>query len=335
MYSYAIIGFGGLGKLHLTNLIKLEKERGDFYLKAVCGADEKSFRENVKLNIGDIDIASVDFSRCNFYQDYKELIEREKPDFILSTLPTYMHEEVAVYALNKGIHVFSEKPMALTAEGCNNMIEAAQTNNKKLMIGQCLRFDSRFRKIKEYIDNKTYGEIYRAEFSRYSRTPTWTWKNWILDPKQSGGCVLDMHIHDVDLINWMFGMPNSLRAATTAKKVEFESVFAQYFYDDLLVTASADWSMTQTFPFEQRCIFNFERATVCVVDGKISVYTDKESFSQEFSDDQYFVDEMRAFLKLAVDNEGSAQTSPESIRDSIVLALKEIESARSGETVCF
>ena len=55
-------------------------------------------------------------------QKAKELIEKEKPDFILSTLPTYMHEEVAVYALKQGVHVFSEKPMALDYESCLEMM---------------------------------------------------------------------------------------------------------------------------------------------------------------------------------------------------------------------
>ena len=153
MYRYAIIGFGGLGKLHLGNLIKLEKERGDIKLCALCGADPESFKSNVKLNIGNVDISSIDFSSCGFYQDYKELIDKEKPDFILSTLPTYLHEEVAVYALSHGVHVFSEKPMALSAESCRNMIDTARKNNKALMIGQCLRFDPSYREIKKYIDD--------------------------------------------------------------------------------------------------------------------------------------------------------------------------------------
>ncbi len=333
MYKYAIIGFGGLGKLHLTNLMQLEKERGDFKLCALCGADPNAFKENVKINLGNVDIGNIDFSSIGFYQDYKELIEKEKPDFILSTLPTYMHEEVAVYALNKGVHVFSEKPMALTEAACENMIKAAKENGKKLMIGQCLRFDPTFEKIKEYIDEKTFGKVYRAEFFRYSQTPTWTWNNWILDPKQSGGCIIDMHIHDVDVINWLFGMPKALRAAKTEKKVELESIFTQYFYDDLLVTSAADWSMTQTFPFEQRCLFNFEKATVCVDDGKLTVYTDDESFSPEISGETNLMQEMRAFLKYVIDGEECSATSPESVKDSISLAFKELEAANTLNTI--
>lgn len=333
MYKYAIIGFGGLGKLHLTNLLRLEQERGDIHLQALCGADPDTFKSNVKLNIGDIDIAAMDFSDCNFYQDYKDLIEKEKPDFILSTLPTYMHEEVAVYALERGIHVFSEKPMALSDEGCANMINASKRSGKKLMIGQCLRFSPVFNEVKKYIENGTYGKVYRAEFSRYSQTPTWTWNNWILDPKQSGGCILDMHIHDVDLINWLFGKPKALRSAATEKKAELESVFTQYFYDDLLVTSAADWSLPQTFPFEERCIINFDKATVCASGGKLTVYTDGESFTPELSEETDFVREMRAFLKLALDGEECSETSPESVHLSIKLALKEIESAKTGKTI--
>ena len=111
MKKYAIIGFGGLGKLHLANLIELERERGDIKLVAICGADPKSFKQNVKINLGTVDIGSFDFDSCNFYVDYKELIDKETPDFIVSAVPTYLHEEVASYALMRGVHVFSEKPI--------------------------------------------------------------------------------------------------------------------------------------------------------------------------------------------------------------------------------
>ncbi len=328
MYRYAIIGFGGLGKKHLSNLSILEKERGDFCLCAVCGTDKSDITKTVRLNLGDVDISSVDFSKCNFYQDYKELIESEKPDFIISTLPTYLHEEVAVYALEHGVHVFSEKPMALSIDQCQNMINAAKSNNRKLMIGQVLRFSPIYIKLKEYIDNKTFGKAYRAEFTRYSQMPTWTWNNWILDPKMSGGCAIDMHIHDVDLINWFFGKPNSLHSAVTEKKAGRESISTQYYYDDLLVLANADWSMTQTFPFESKTLINFEEATVVVHKGKLTVYKDDTSFDPEISQDGSFVEEMRAFLKYVIDDEECKTISPESMMETMRIAFSEIEAAK-------
>lgn len=336
MYRYAIIGFGGLGKLHANNLLQIGKERGDIKLAAVCGADKESFLKGVQLNIGDIDLAADDFADCHFYQDYKELIEKEKPDFILSTLPTYLHEEVAVYALEHGVHVFSEKPMALTVEGCDKMIHAAKENNRKLMIGQCLRFDPIFVKMKEYIDNGTFGKPYRATFSRYSKTPRWTWNNWILDPQKSGGCVLDLHIHDVDLINWFFGKPKSIHAAMTEKKLAVESVFTQYYYDDLLVMAHADWSLPDTFPFTERCQILFDDATLFLMHDKLTVYQNGSCFEPEMpKEDKRFTDEIRAFLDYVIDDKPCDRTSPESVRDSIWLALQEVESAKTKETIIF
>ncbi len=334
MYKYGIIGFGGLGKAHLSNLIKLEKERGDIMLQAVCGADPNAFKDNVKINLGNVDISNIDFSQCHFYQDYKEMLDKEQLDFVLSTLPTYLHEEVAVYALNKGIHVFSEKPMALSLESCDNMIAAAQKNKKYLMIGQCLRFMPNYVKLKEYVDTGVYGKPLWAEFTRYSQKPTWTWNNWILDPKLSGGCILDMHIHDVDMIKWLFGMPKSLSTVVAGDKEKRETVFTRYFYDDLLVCASADWTMKHSFPFSGRCLVNFERATVVITDANIKVFCDDESFSPEICPESDLMQEMRGFLGVILDGQECTATSPESVRDSIWLAMQEVESGNNnGKTV--
>jgi len=336
MYRYAIIGFGGLGKLHANNLLKTGKERGDICLVAVCGADKESFLQNVKLNIGKVSLLTEDFADCHFYEDYRELIDREKPDFILSTVPTYLHEEIALYALERGVHVFSEKPMALSVEGCDRMIRAARENNRKLMIGQCLRFDPVFVKIKEYIDHETFGRPYRATFSRYTHTPSWTWNNWILDPEKSGGCLLDLHIHDVDLINWLFGLPKGVHSAMTEGKLKVESIFTQYYYNDLLVMAHADWSLPKTFPFTERCQILFEDATIFLMDGVLKIYKDNEVILPEMpQEDRRFTDEIEAFLDYVIYDKPCLRTSPESIRNSVWLAMQELESAKKQETLYF
>ena len=329
MLKYAIIGFGGLGKLQLGNLLALEEERGDIKLCSICGADPESFKSNIKINIGTIDISKVDFSAVSFYQDYKELIDTEKPDFIIATLPTYLHEEVAYYALERGVSVFSEKPMALSLEGCDRMISAAKKNGGKLMIGHALRFDPIFRKIKEYVEDGTFGLPQRAEFSRYSATPTWTWNNWILDPALSGGCVLDLHVHDVDLIQWLFGVPDCLRSVMTNNKTERDSIFTQYFYDGLFVTSAADWSMRRDFPFEARTIINFERATVTVIGGKLTVYTEDETIVPLLDGVSCYMHEMRAFVEWVVDGKPCDLISLESVRASMDIVFSEIESAEN------
>ncbi len=193
MLNFALIGVGGLGKIHLANLLELEQIRGDIRLVALCDVEATRIYEKVETNLGEVS-DSVDLSKFKFYQDAYKMFENEKLDFIVSALPTYLHEKIAVTALELGIHVFSEKPMALTPQGCQNMISKSEEKNRILMIGHCLRYAPEYLKLKEYVDSGKYGKVQRAEFFRYSATPAWTWQNWMLDYDKSGGAALDMHI---------------------------------------------------------------------------------------------------------------------------------------------
>lgn len=333
MYKYAIIGFGGLGRMHLTNLLKLEKTRGDFKLAAICGTTAEEAKKNVTINLGTADMSNLDFSECNFYQDYKEMLDKEKLDFVFSVLPSYLHEEVALYTLSKGVDLFSEKPMALTLESCEKIMRTAEKNARKLMIGQCLRFNPAYLKLKEFIDNKTFGDVRRGEFNRYSQMPLWTWNNWILDCEKSGGSPIDFHVHDVDIINFFFGMPNSLRSAMTNMKLERESISTQYFYDGFMISSQADWALPQTYPFRAVCQVDFENASVRIENEKLTVYTDTECYSPKIGEEDSFFEEEKAFLNLVIDGIPCEKSSSESVYNSMKIVMKEIESAQSGETI--
>lgn len=335
MKKYAIIGFGGLGKKHLVNLKRLEVERGDFRLKAICGANPAALKEKVSLNLGTVDLSQLNLSDCTLYEDYKEMIEKEDLDFILSVLPTYLHEEVAVFAMQKGLDVFSEKPMALTLDGCKRLFEFAEKQNRKLMIGQCLRFSPAFQKLKAFIDSEKYGKAYSAEFIRYSQTPQWTWRNWVVDPKRSGGCPWDMHVHDVDIMNFLFGEPKSVRAVTTSNKVELEAIFGEFEYDNLTVSARADWSFPQTYPFQAQALFRFEKAAIVATAEKLTVYEDDCSYHIQLDETDYFEREMRAFLKFVIDGENCKENTLQSVYNSMKIVDKEIQAAKTGKKLYF
>lgn len=334
MYKYGIIGFGGLGRKHLSNLLQIELKRKDIQLVAICGTTEEQARKNISINLGTSDVSQVDFSQCHFYDDYHDMIEKENLDFVFSVLPTDLHEDVALYALSKGIHVFSEKPMALTLAGCDRMLEAAKKSQKYLMIGQCLRFHPAYTKLKEYIDSGCYGKVRSACFERYSQTPLWTWNNWVLDPQKSGGCVLDLHIHDVDLMNCFFGTPTSLRSFVTDGKYLAESVDTTYWYPDFCVTAKADWSLPQTYPFTARCQVNFETASVFIQNDTIHVYTNDCSSSQSVDSEACFVQEVEAFLAAIIDDVPSTITSAQSVRNTVRIVMTEVQSSMNGSAVC-
>ena len=334
MLRYALIGFGALGRMHLSNLHKINKELGELELCAICGTTAKDFNKSVNLNLGTVDCSEIDITNVHFYDDYKEMLVKEKLDFAVSALPTYLHEEVAVFALENNVSILSEKPMALTVESCQKMIDAQKKSDAYLMIGQSLRFCKNTAKIKKLIESGEYGKCYRAEFSRYSQTPTWSWNNWILDPKYSGGCIIDMHVHDTDIINYLFGVPKSVRSVMTESKVQRESVFTQYEMDNgMVITSNADWSLPQQFPFEERCIICFEKAVVRILDNNLSIYTDEETIEYRPKENDMLLNEMKEFVSCIMEKRASTISTPESVINSIRIALAEAESAETHKTV--
>lgn len=334
MKNFALLGFGGLGKIHFSNLLEIEKNRGDICLKAIVGADKSSLGKATQINIGAADLSKVDFSRFNFYDTVEQLLENEKLDFVISALPTVMHAETAIKCMENGIDVFSEKPMALTVEDCDRMIACSEKTGKLLMIGQCLRFDGMYNKLKEFVENKTYGKVIRGEFTRYSQLPIWTYKNWILDSGQSGGCPLDFHCHDVDIINHIFGMPDAVYTFGTNDKAELESVFSRFYYPDMVITAKADWSFPQKYPFFAETLIVFEKAVVKINGGEtMTVFTDDEikHIKNDYGDT--FKNELSHFIECAVSGKKSTVSTPKSVRNSVYIVSRELVSMKEDKKI--
>ena len=144
MLRYAIIGFGGLGKVHFRAYAEVKaKACTEVQLVALCDIREQMFKEQTATNLGDSNI-SLDFSDYNIYYDVDELLEKEKLDFVVTAVPTYLHEQIAVKVMKKGIHCFSEKPMAINLEQAENMLKVSKEMGVKLMIGQCCRYNPKY-----------------------------------------------------------------------------------------------------------------------------------------------------------------------------------------------
>ena len=147
MLNVAIIGFGGIAKAaHLNPYLQLQKD-GFVKLVAVCDVCSEQFTEKAEINIGESDSGLSE--EVNKYTDYKEMLQKESVDMVDICLPTFLHAEATIYALNAGCHVLCEKPMSLNYDLCSAMVDAANKNGKKLMIGQCLRFFNIYNFLKE------------------------------------------------------------------------------------------------------------------------------------------------------------------------------------------
>ncbi len=338
MLKYAIIGFGGLGKVHFRAYNEVrEKACEEVKLVALCDIRESVFKTQTATNLGDSN-TNLDFSEYNLYYSVDELLEKEELDFVVTALPTYLHAEIANKCLNRGIHVFSEKPMAISLEEAESMIDTAKKNNRKLMIGQCCRYTSRYVKLKEIIDSKEYGEVVRASFHRISPLPIWSWQNWFLDEKKSGGAVLDLHVHDVDLINYYFGMPRSVTSFATNYKTGHDSVITRYEYDNKLVSCTGEWGCpSHTYPFQSGFFVRFEKATVEMKNGKFMLYPDGEegTLAEEIVVDKVndYAAEVIDFIDCIVNDKVSEINPPEASLDTVRIAFAEKLSANTGKAV--
>ena len=333
MLKFAIIGIGGLGKGHYRNMLELVKTRGDIEITALCDIEYSRFTEQTFTNL-DSNSYQYDFDKFRLYNDYNEMLEKEKLDCVIIALPTYLHAQAAVTALNKGLHVFSEKPMARTAEQCQNMIDRAKENKKLLMIGQCLRYWPEYVQLKEYIDSREFGNVIRAAFSRFNTIPRWSWQNWMQDFDKSGGAPLDLHIHDVDFINWAFGRPISVTSYSTNKKFKFESIHTTYKYNDILVQSSCDWGLAKSYSFSFTFLVNFEKATVEMKDNIFKVYPEEgDAYSPELKKESAYKKEIIDFIDCIKENRQLTVVTPESAKLSVEIVLQEMNSARTGAEV--
>ncbi|MBE6554151.1 MAG: Gfo/Idh/MocA family oxidoreductase [Ruminococcaceae bacterium] len=273
MLKAALIGFGGIAKAHRKAFAKLEEE-GIATLICAHDVNPEAFHKKITINI---DSEAVECKEhINFYTDLDEMFEKEQVDFVDICVPSFLHSKITCDVLRRGYHVMCEKPMALSFEDCSTMIQTAKENGKELMIGQCLRFYPAFDYIKTAIDDERFGKVIGAFFSRISEPPVWGWENWFMDPSRSGGCITDLHIHDVDIIRYLFGEPKSISCRASTSICIHDTVHTSFFYENNTpITAIGDWSL-KGIPFRAECRIDFEGATVTFDKNVLTVYPKNE-----------------------------------------------------------
>lgn len=324
MLNYGIIGFGALGKLLFTNLLRLEEERGDIRLAAICNNDISTINKNVKINIAEVRVDHIDFSKYAIYTDYKEMLKNEKLDFVIITLPSFLHGEVCTYCLNHGVNVYVEKPLAITAEECDAIASAEKRSGKCLMVGHCLRFSDEYVYLKKLIESGEYGKPIKAEFSRKSPFPLWSAGGWLLDEKKSGGCIVDMHVHDVDVMVWLFGTPIGVTSQTSHCRADYESAYALFKYPDMSVSVIGDWGLAATYEFRAFYGVTFEMAYVECTNGCVTLYTDdkKQQIELDNSESPYYR-EMREFVECVAEHKPPLTANIDSVYETMKLIFKE------------
>lgn len=337
MLRVGLVGIGFMGRGHLNCYKRLETEGAPVKLVAVCDADP-SHLEGRDIITGNLGVGnSVDMSGYSKYTDYNEMLARENLDYVDIAVPTYLHAGAAVAAMKAGCHVLCEKPMARSLEQCEEMIATSRATGRKLMTAHCLRFWPAYEVLKDYVDSGKFGLVVSANFYRGGGTPRWSWENWLLSSEKSGGCLLDQHVHDVDMINWLFGPPDAV--STSGMNVVpgsgYDAVSTRYLYSDgKVVSAEDDWTINGGYGFDMTYRVNFKSGSLHFSRGKVMAYPAVgEGFEPELPGDDGYYREICYFIDCIRNDRRIEICSPESTRDTIAIALAEQESADKGGAI--
>lgn len=197
----AVIGAGGISHAHIQNYRKLDNAE----VYAVCDINEQRLNETAD-----------EYGITRRYTDVDTMLA-ELPELDAADVCVWNcnHAECAIKALNAGLHVLCEKPMAYNTQQAIAMKEAAEKNGKLLMIGFVLRFGDEARIAKDFIDKGYIGDIYysKAQYIRRHGNPG----GWFGDKSRSGGGpVIDLGVHVIDLTRYLMGNPKPVSVYAAA-----------------------------------------------------------------------------------------------------------------------
>jgi len=190
--SIGVIGSGGRGAVarELHNNEKLGTK-----IVACCDKNESTLETNKEW------YGSSVFTTT----DYKKLLAL-KPDAVFVCTPDFMHEEHVLAALNAGIPVYLEKPMAITIQGCDKILKKVKDTGVKLFVGHNMRYMNIMQKMKQMVDKGMVGtvkSIWCRHFVSYGGDAYF--RDWHSERKNTTGLLLQKGVHDIDMIHWFSG----------------------------------------------------------------------------------------------------------------------------------
>jgi predicted dehydrogenase len=255
-----IVGIGFMGWIHWLAYQRVAGAR----VAAICTRDEKRRAgdwRGIQGNFGPPG-EEVDLKDVARHATLDALLADRHVDLVDVTLPTSLHAEVAVRALEAGKHVLCEKPMALRLADCERMVDAAKRANRLLMVGHVLPFFPEYDWALKTIRGGHCGAVLGGAFRRVIADPIWLKDFWSVD--KIGGPMLDLHIHDAHFIRLVFGMPTEVTTNGRMRNGVPEFWHSQFRFSDrgLAVEATCGTIHQQGRPFTHSYEIHLERATL-------------------------------------------------------------------------
>lgn len=225
MIRIAVVGVGRMGTVHALNL--MFKNVKGARLAAVCDLVDGKMERFKKKGVPT-------------YADYRELVDSGVADAIVVATEHYHHREVAEYALSHGVHCLVEKPLCVTLAEARKLVATAQAHPQTLfavMYNQ--RTNKIYRAAKELVQSGKIGDVQRASFTItnwYRSQAYYNQGGWRASwSGEGGGTLINQCIHQLDLLQWIVGMPKSVSATarTVNRNITTENeVTARFDYGD-------------------------------------------------------------------------------------------------------
>jgi predicted dehydrogenase len=198
------IGFIGTGAIAHNRHLPCFKRNPDVRLVAASDVSSDSLGSAART----FDIPSV-------YADYREMLEKETLDAVVVCTPNKYHAPATVAALERGLHVLCEKPMATNSAEAREMIAAAERAGKILSIAFHFRHMANVRAARRVVDSGELGRVYMARVTALRRRGIPSWGTFVHKEIQGGGAMIDYGVHLLDTALWLMGNPRPIEVCAS------------------------------------------------------------------------------------------------------------------------
>jgi len=220
-----LIGCGRAGMIHARNF---NSRVPGAYMEAVVDALPEAANSAAR------ELAM--HGKC--HTDYHEILSNKAVDAVIVVVPTNLHRDIVVDCAKAGKHIFCEKPMAMNANECEEMIAACAKAGVVLQIGFMRRHDASFKTAKEQIDAGVIGDI--ALVRSCTRGPSQP-REWMYDIQKSNGILAEVNSHDIDCVRWFAGSDIATMHITAGNYRNKEvAALYPYYYDNVVLSGALE-----------------------------------------------------------------------------------------------
>jgi myo-inositol 2-dehydrogenase / D-chiro-inositol 1-dehydrogenase len=322
MLQAGIIGAGYIGEYHARGYACLP----DVRLAVVVDPDLSKARKLAELYQAEV------------FADLESLIA-SNVDLVSICTPTPSHMQIANALMRAGKHVLCEKPIARTLEQAQSMIDTAQQSGVKFMVAHVSRYEVDHRKAREILERGEIGDLRMAFHAITSTYPGWSVQDWLGDEKKSGGPIVDLAIHSVDYMLWLFKSPVRRVYAIGSQKETARNHYvlaSLQFANGGLGLVETSWAHPPSAPLS--C-----RVELCGTNGRMAWDYDQIDGMQTFIEGQgrrsyvlegenSFAAEIASFVE-CIQNDLPSPIPGNEAREALRICLAALDSLESGRCV--